>query len=376
MKRKKILFLINSLVGGGAERVMSTLLAASEREAEVHDVVLVLLDQEKEAYPAPDHVRVIRLDTGGSLVKSFLQFIALVRQERPDVVVSFLTRSNFVNILSGSLSGHRSVISERAHTSSHYKPGLKGALGKTLVRLLYGRAQAVIAVSQGVADDLRDNFAVLADRLHVIANPIDIGRIRSMAMEAPEPVLEKPFVAAMGRLVKSKNFSLLIDAYAKANLEEDLIIFGQGPERDALQEQVRRLGLGDRVRFLGFSANPFAVVRSAKVFVLPSNGEGFPNGLVEAMALGIPVVSTNCPSGPSEILADLPREAVVGVTAAPFGVLCPQNDPDAMSEALSVLQSDAERERYGRLAAARAESFSVDAARTKYWDVVLSILPN
>jgi glycosyltransferase involved in cell wall biosynthesis len=137
----------------------------------------------------------------------------------------------------------------------------------------------------------------------------------------------------MGRLTPSKNFGMLINAFARSSIEGKLVILGDGPERAALAAQVAALGLSERILMPGFSANPFPTLRRATFYVSPSNAEGFPNSLLEAMSVGLPVISTNCLSGPSEVLADLARERVgPGVTFAEHGILVSPDDPVAMAE--------------------------------------------
>jgi N-acetylgalactosamine-N,N'-diacetylbacillosaminyl-diphospho-undecaprenol 4-alpha-N-acetylgalactosaminyltransferase len=175
--------------------------------------------------------------------------------------------------------------------------------------------------------------------------------------------------------VQSKNFDMLIRAHAVSGIAHTLLIVGEGPERAALEETARTWGVADRVLLPGFAANPYALMRGADLFVLSSNAEGFPNALVEAMALGVPVVATNCASGPSEILADAPRHAVADVTFAEHGVLVPPDATDAMAQVVAALAQDEKRRRlYGERAAARALGYSALAAKDRYWAVIRDAL--
>src|SRR5206468_11188612 len=140
------------------------------------------------------------------------------------------------------------------------------------------------------------------------------------------------------RLVPNKNFAMLIEAFARSGITGKLVILGDGPERPVLTAKIKALGLSGRVMMPGFSANPFPTLRRAEFFVSPSNAEGFPNSLLEAMSVGLPVISTNCPSGPSEVLADLPRgQVAAGVSFAEHGILVSPDDPAAMAEALRAM---------------------------------------
>lgn len=370
-RRRRVAFIINSLSGGGAERVMCTLLRASGVERGEYDITLILLDRESPAYEVPGWVEVIQLDCRYSLLRSFASVMAALRRIRPDITLSFLTRSNVANVAAASLLGIPAIISERVNTSSHLSHGLGAALARRLVRWFYPRARKIIAVSPGVADDLRRAFGVPESRINVISNPIDIDEIRALAGQDTPGMAEAPYVAAMGRLVPNKNFRMLIEAFALSGLAGKLLILGEGPERQALERQVEASGLRDRVIMPGFAANPFSILRGAAFFVLPSNAEGFPNSLLEAMSVGVPVVSTNCLSGPAEVLAGAPRESIAaGVCLAEYGILVTPDDAGAMADALRAMQEPGRRRHYQQKAALRAADFSVARAKDAYWDVI------
>jgi N-acetylgalactosamine-N,N'-diacetylbacillosaminyl-diphospho-undecaprenol 4-alpha-N-acetylgalactosaminyltransferase len=183
--------------------------------------------------------------------------------------------------------------------------------------------------------------------------------------------LPERYIVTVGRLMPNKNQRLLLDAYAAAHPAADLVILGGGPLREELLSRARDLGVADRVHLLGFVENPYAILARADFYVSASNSEGFPNSLVEAMAVGLAVISTNCPSGPSEILADLPRDTVTGFTLAPHGILVPTGDTTLLAEAIDRLSSDhALRARYGAAARARAEIYGVDRAVDGFWTAI------
>jgi N-acetylgalactosamine-N,N'-diacetylbacillosaminyl-diphospho-undecaprenol 4-alpha-N-acetylgalactosaminyltransferase len=211
LTKPRVLFLINSLEGGGAERVMCTLLRHSTAERGEFDMTLALLDDQPRANQPPDWIGVRQLDCGGSLARSISAVGELVRELKPAVSMSFLTRSNFANVINAKAP---CIISERANTSAHLNTGWRGLVSRVTVRTLYPRASRVIAVSEGVADDLRENFAVPAQRLVAIPNPVDIETIEAKAAQASDFAVGEPYVLGVGRLVKSKNFDLLIRAFA------------------------------------------------------------------------------------------------------------------------------------------------------------------
>jgi N-acetylgalactosamine-N,N'-diacetylbacillosaminyl-diphospho-undecaprenol 4-alpha-N-acetylgalactosaminyltransferase len=369
--RRHVVFVINSLAGGGAERVMCTLLRASEDELRACWISLLLLDREPAAYDVPRWVEIHQLDCRHSLVRSVWSLWQAFRRLRPDTTVSFLTRANVANIIAASLLRIPAVVSERVNTSSHLGRSLGAAVARLLVKASYPKARGIIAVSQGVADDLHDAFRVPRERMTVIANPIDLAEIRLQA-ESGEPVpMSGPYAVAMGRLMPNKNFGLLIEAFARSGIPLDLLILGEGPERPSLSRRIEALGLTGRIVMPGFAANPFPTLRRAAFFVSPSNAEGFPNSLLEAMSVGLPVIATNCPSGPSEVLAGLAREQVAPeVLFAPHGILVPPDDPAALAEALRAMMDPERRRVYGERAPERAADFGVGRARDAYWAVI------
>jgi len=364
------LFVINSLAGGGAERVMTTLLRGSEAWSDRFAIHLALLDDEASAYEPPAWVELHQLDGRKRLVPSAMALRALVRRLQPDITLSFLTRANVANAFAHLGAPGEWVISERVHTSAHLGERPAAAVAKTLVRWTYKRAAAVIAVSEGVAADLESSFGVPPAKLRVLDNPVDLERIRSLSLETPEFAMDDVYVMAMGRLVENKNFVLLIRAFAASEIDGKLLIVGEGGERPRLEQLVRELGLAGRVVMPGFSSNPFSLMRHARMFVLPSNAEGFPNSLVEAMAVGCPVISTNCHAGPSQILAGKKQDEVEGLTLAEHGILCPTNDPILMAQALDYLQLPEIRSAYAAKATARADAYGADRAVRAYWRVL------
>ena len=370
-RARRILFIINSLEGGGAERVMC-LVAAAIAEAEKHwRVALVTLDQARDNYALSERVTRIQLNAGGSLLWSMIALRRLLRLERPDIMVSFLTRSNCAAIACSRLVGIPCVVSERVHTTSHLSSHRVRRLKKALIRCLYPYADRVIAVSEGIRDDLVAHYGVAATRVVTIHNPVDAERIRRAALTAPSVDLPHDFIVAVGRLVPNKNFSMLLRAYAAANVGSSLVILGEGAERSRLEALASELGVSDKVHLPGFAANPHAILARAQFYVSPSNAEGFPNAMIEAMCIGLPVVSTDCESGPSEILqggAGAPK--VTELTKARFGILVPPDNERAMSAALQTMSEPRNHGHFAALARKRAHDFSLDRSLTEYRAVI------
>ena len=368
--KKKAIFIINSLAGGGAERIMTTLLHASNPWRSRYDISLALLDREPAAYAVPDWVETIQFDCEGGLLSSILALRKLMARLHPDVTLSFLTRANIANVVATAGLNTSCLISERVNSSAHFGSGARGLLGKGLLRATYPRARHVIAVSNGVAQDLAQNFSVRSTAISVISNPVDHASIAAMAAERPVLDIQGEYIVAAGRLVPNKNFPMLIQAFAQSGVPGSLVILGEGPMRQALEAQVRQLGLAGRVHLPGFIGNPFAVLKHASLFALSSNAEGFPNGLVEAMACGLPVVAANCASGPAEILLNRARETVRGIVQSPAGVVVPTNDPSAFADALCAVHDPGMRHARGAAALDLSRRFSVERTADRYWEVI------
>ena len=291
---------------------------------------------------------------------------------RPDVSVSFLTRANIANILAARRFGHHCVISERVNTTSHLGRGLGAWINRMIVRYLYPRAELIIVNSQGTRDDLCGNYRVSPQRISVISNPFDLEAIRSSAKSAPDREFSRPYAIAVGRLTGNKNFSLLVRAFADVGGETDLVILGEGEEHDALQGEADGVGISDRFHLPGFVDNPYSLIAGAQYFVSSSNAEGFPNALAEAMTLGKPVVATDCPSGPSELLEGLAPPGS-GVCEAQHGLLVPIEDQVAMAAAMRRICDPMVARRYGVTAARRMEAFRADAIAAQYETVIRSV---
>lgn len=368
--RPKVLFVINSFAGGGAERVMATLVGASRSYLRKYDVAVAVLDREPAVYPLPDWVEQHQLDARGSWLRSMYLLHRLAGEWRPDLTVSFLTRANIAALVAMGVRRQKSVISERVNTRAHLASGGTAAFASVLVRLTYPHATKIISVSDGVGETLSRHFGVSTDRIVTIHNPVDLRMIREKCAEPPSVRVVEPYAIAMGRLVPNKNFQLLIRAFAAAGQPGKLVIMGEGPERDALRALGDHLGLGERLVMPGFVKNPYSVVARAETMVLCSNAEGFPNALVEALACGVPVVATDCPSGPREVLG-VPHAPEAGSFARGLGgLLVPMDDLQAMIEALHHLENPVLRGLMQAKGQSRVQDFSVEASVRSYWSVI------
>lgn len=372
--RKRVLFVINSLTGGGAERVMATLLANSKVWLDRYDIALAVLDDVPRAFDMPEWLRIFQLDCNGSIFSSMKALERIVRDYDPDVALSFLTRANFAIGVPMMRRGRPWIISERTSAPAHLGSAFRQRTTRALMRCIYPRATRVIAVSRGVADKLSGGSAVAASKISVIPNPVDSEALDAAAAKQNELGLDEPYVIAVGRLVSVKNYQLLVRAFAKADLPCRLVLAGDGPERESLRALADELGIPDRVVMPGWLSNPYPALKNASVFALSSNVEGFPNALVEALAFGVPSVATNCKDGPAEILAGSSVEAVSGLTVAEAGILTPVGDVDGYAEALKLAFAESLRTRMIAAGRERARAYSAGTIVKRYWDVIESTL--
>lgn len=243
--------------------------------------------------------------------------------------------------------------------------GVRAALKRAGVRRAVGRASRVVCISSGLAAEMRERRWAPSERVAVVVNGVDLERVRRLAgHESTNLSLPDRFVVTVGRLTPQKDIGLLLAAFARLAPDAGvhLVVVGEGPERQALAHQAAGLGLGQRVHFLGMLANPFPVVRRAAAFVLSSEYEGFGTVVVEAMALGVPVVAMDCPSGPREIL-----------DGGAYGELVTTRTPTALAAGLERALAP-ERSRALQVAGPqRAERFSLDAMLAAYSDVLAEV---
>jgi glycosyltransferase involved in cell wall biosynthesis len=362
---EKIAFFIQDLRAGGAERNVTRIMNGIV--ARGFETELVVVNRTGAFFSElDDRISVIELPQARTLT-SIVGLGQYILQRRPAALVASLTHTNIAAIIANVATRRRTklVVVERNHFSTSVK-GRRGLvrLAYAAAPLLYPRADAVAAVSAGVRDDLATCIGVPPDSIDVLYNPVVS---KEVSLLAEEPVADPwfsdgvPVVLGVGRLERQKNFALLIKAFGlvRRGRAARLAILGQGELQPELERLVDALGLRDSVKLLGFDSNPFRYMRRAAVFVLSSDWEGLPTALIEAMACGAPVVSTDCPSGPREILR-----------GGRVGRLVPTGDADALARAI-----DATLDEPGDASAriARANEFSLDAAVDRYLDVLARI---
>lgn len=326
---QRIMLVLPSLGRGGGERVLLQL-ARSFVEAgrEVH--LATLLGGGPLRTFVPQGVALHELVDAGAgsrgltlARRTFPKLVSLLRTLKPDAVLSTMTGTNLLVAMAHKRAGSRARLVLREASSL---VNVHSALKRQAMRWLYRRADGLIAVSGGVAQDLR-GLGLADEKIRVIHNPVDAERLRKLALiGSPLAGWEgAPYVVSLGRLAEQKDHQTLLRAYAFSALRSThrLVIAGEGEERASLEGLARELGLGDRLLLPGAMDNPYRVLADAALHVLSSRWEGYPNVLLEALALGVPVVATDCPYGPREML-----------DGGRHGQLVPVADPMALARAM------------------------------------------
>ena len=325
--RKKVLFFIPSLAGGGAERVFTSLLQHLNRDRfDLHLAVLQAAGPYMQDLPEDVAVH----DLGISRVRYALPRIArLVWKLRPHTILSTLRHLNLALVLCKPFMprGTRLLIREAWSVTAPMEEMHQPERWNWFCRRFYNRADVVLCQSDSMLNELAEHFRLPRKKLVRIYNPIDIGRVRESAEIDGNPLPGPgPHLVTAGRLSWEKGHDVLLEAMPtvlQSLPNARLIILGEGPRQRELTEQSKRLGLAEAVCFLGFQQNPWRYFRHADVFVLSSRHDGLPNALLEAVALGTPVVATDCPGGIREV-----QDGSIGM------VLVPPEDSLALAEAI------------------------------------------
>lgn len=366
--RLGILLVSHSLGGGGAERFTSTLVSHLDRE---RFAPAVCVATGGGGYPVPPEVPVTELGYAGlgDLPRAVLGLARRLRREPTDLVLSNVLSTNCLAGAALALVRERPAwVARVGNAPEHGDPFLQ----RLWARRVYPRADRIVANSQGLRDGFVRTYPGLEERCRSLPNPTDFEDIDRRAAAALPTLLEADLAPGTGRILwvgrlgPQKRPDLALECLARlrqlsTGCDVRLWMCGDGPWRERLERQAAALGLGGAVRFLGFSDNPFPLMRAADLFLSTSDYEGLPNALIEAQGLGLPAVATRCPYGPDEVVAD-------GET----GLLVPVGDPDALAEAAAALLGDPERRRAMAGAASRRARRSYGMAEVlPRWEALL-----
>lgn len=362
-----------SMVMGGAERYLLNLSDGLLEDG--YDVTIILMEAKGPLLEEIDsRCELISIDKP-RVAKSLGALRKVFKENSPDIIVSFQTHMNVVVSIAVLLSGEKIplVVTEHAPFSSHLSldfpriTKIKNSFMLAVAKILYKRAETLVGVSDGVTQEYKA-FAGLSDHQVVtISTPIVTSKLLEQAQEAPVHrwLVEKkqPVVISMGRLGKEKDYITLLKAFEllRKTVNAKLIIFGEGSERDELKSFITERNLSQYIDMPGINLKPFREMSHADLYVQTSVFEGFGNVLVEAMACGLPVISTDCPVGPRDILGE-----------GKYGALTPVGDPVSLADEMQRILGLTEAERTEIVLAGkeRANVYSAAQAVQKYSEIL------
>lgn len=357
---------IPSLNGGGAERVMLTM-ANALADSNYATRVDLLVNKIEGPYikDVSKSINLVSLNSKRTAF-SLIPLAKYLNKQQPNVIISAMNYVNIITVIAKMLSHSKTHVIVTEHTDlmaamRDNKNALRNFILKTLMQYTYKKADAIVAVSKGAAKALAQQTKIDISKITTIYNPVVTDKLiheQHELINHPWMKKETPYIIGVGRLIPLKNFEALITAYSYVQryIDINLVILGQGHLKEELQKLVRDLRIEEKVLFTGFVDNPYPWIKNAECFVLSSRYEGLPTVLIEAMACGTPIVSTDCPSGPSEILEN-------GL----WGELVPISDIEALSKAiLKVLSKDYVKKDVME----RASFFSVDNALKGYLTIL------
>ncbi len=367
-ERIRVVFFLPSLEVGGTERGVVNLVNYIDEQKYRVSILLGKLkgDFIKEVKSS---IEIENLNASVSL-GLFFSLVRYFKTQKPDIFISAFPRVNVICILAKIFSGASVKIIITEHSVFSMLPVIAKTSFRRLiarffmpamVRFLYPKADAIICVARGIASDLQKSVKTKND-IKVIYNPVINDGIYQLALEQVNHLWfvnqDIPVIVAVGRLVECKDYPNLFKAFKLVLKKKPtrLVILGDGPEKENLRNLVNQMGLSSSIAFLGFQSNPFKYMKQSSVFVLSSLQEGFGNVIIEAMACGVPVVSTNCPVGPGEIIENNKN-----------GILVPVGNYQKMSDAiLGILNNLQLAKNLISSGKERAEFFSVNKSVAEY----------
>jgi len=334
-----IAFYLPSLRGGGAEKVMLNL--AREFSNRGYTVDLVLVDAYGEYLKdVPEEITVIDLNSRRFLF-ALPKLVRYLNQSEPDVLLSTIDTANITAICAARLANVSPRVFIRISNTISTKEEngeLKHRLVHEVAKRVYSHADGIVAVSDGVATDLQETMGLPSELITTIYNPSvtpELLELREESVDHPWFDEDVPVILGVGEFTVQKDFTTLIRAFSIVLREYDarLVLLGKGPKQKQIEQVINELGLSESVWLPGFVDNPYAYMANADVFVLSSRWEGCPNVLIEALACGAPVVSTDCPNGPREILE-----------GKKWGELVPVADDSKLADGIKKAMAKPERE--------------------------------
>lgn len=378
--KKKLAILTHSMGGGGAERFITYLLEGLCNEYDIH----LLLFERRIEYTLPENITVSyledeKLNERSNIVNVLRLSLAVGRLKKYcqtnsiDIVVSFLNRPNYVACLA-KLFGLRGklIINEQQNSLFWYRNGFfRKIIGNLLVERLYPKADVIVPNSEGIRCLLEDEYKIKS-KFFVTKNIIDHTRIKELKSENADDIIFDGFTFIYAsRIYNGKGHKMLFDAVSEIKDRNfRLLLLGKGDLEESLFQYAKDLGISDKIKFLGFQANPFKYFNRSDCFVMTSESEGSPNVLVEAMVCGLPIISTDCQTGPRELLAPEThplQQITEGISIADFGILVPVGDKKSLAEAMLKIMNEPELAKmYAEKGLPRTLDYSFDLVIPKY----------
>lgn len=353
---KKVVLFVHSLRFGGAEKIVSLLLKNRDYKLYLH------LVENKIQYSIDAVENVVYFEEEYKVNNKILNFAKIFlyaykykkfcKENEINCSISFLSRPNLISIIS-KFFGNRSkiIISEHSLPTVWYgNKSFKSFLAKNLIKIFYNYADEIIAVSDGVEEDLK-RLGVKEEKIKVVYNFISQDEIDKKKLEKVDDFkFDKFTFVTVGRLDSEKNHQLIIKAMERLTDDTQLLIIGDGELKDELVDLVNNLGLKDRVFLVGFKENPYKYLYRSDCFVLSSKHESFGIVILEAMACNLPIISTDCPVGPKEILSRNKKLLYEKYICTDYGILVKNNDGDSLMIAMKKMYEDVKlREKYSVL---------------------------
>lgn len=385
--KKRVALFINSLYGGGAERVVSRISKELQND---YELFVLLIDGKNRFYDCAGTV----IDMGCksdkyiiNAIKAALQYNNILKKNKIDYVISFLDIPNILNCLLNAST--KKAISIRNYSNYCMCVTHRERMKYLLCQKVFKKSDKVIVVANELKESVAEQFEVVDSKIDVIENPYDIQDIAKQSTEKIEDdikyfIEQHKTAIAIGRLNKQKGYVDLLDIFGQVREKESqaaLIILGVGEQKEQIENLIHERHLEDYVKLLGLKKNPFAYMSKCELYVSSSLHEGFPNTLVEAMACGLPVIHTDCMTGPREIIVDkVDIGKVEEAIYAPYGILIPsytrkeviqETTQNEFAKAwINILESKELLIHYKRLSIERAGNYSVEKCVGKYMHII------